>query len=89
MPISYIYERMIREEIKKLSKPVTLKIFTSSENLKESVKMVEILDIYQKASNGLLKIEEYRLEDNSTLAKRYEIFKAIFLDLASTLKLSS
>ena len=64
---------MIREEIKKLSKPVTLKIFTSSENLKESVKMVEILDIYQKASNGLLKIEEYRLEDNSILAKRYEI----------------
>lgn len=73
MPISYIYERMIREEIKKLNKPVTLKIFTSSKNLKESVKMLEVLDIYQKASNGLLKIEEYRLEDNSTLIKKYEI----------------
>jgi len=64
---------MIREEIKKLSKPVTLKIFTSSENLKESVKMVEVLDIYQKASNGLLKIEEFRLEDNITFAQKYDI----------------
>ncbi|MFX0047103.1 MAG: thioredoxin family protein [Candidatus Hermodarchaeota archaeon] len=73
MPISYIYERTIREEIKKLSKPVTLKVFTSSEKLRESVKMVEILDIYQKASNGLLKIEEYRVEDNAILAEKYEI----------------
>ena len=64
---------MIREEIKKLKKPVTLKIFTSSKNLQESVKMLEVLDIYQKASNGLLKIEEYRFETNSELAKKYEI----------------
>jgi alkyl hydroperoxide reductase subunit AhpF len=64
---------MIREEIKKLNKSVTLKIFTSKKNFKESVKMLEVLDIYQKASSGLLKIEEYRLENNSTLGKKYEI----------------
>ncbi len=67
---------MIREEIKKLSKPVTLKIFTSSKNLQESVKMIEVMDIYQKASNGMLKIEEYKLETNSDLAKKYEIQQA-------------
>ncbi len=67
---------MIREEIKKLNKPVTLKIFTSSKNLKESVKMVEVMDIYQKASNGMLKIEEYKLETNSDLVKNYEIQQA-------------
>jgi alkyl hydroperoxide reductase subunit AhpF len=67
---------MIREEIKKLNKPVTLKIFTSSNNLQESVKMLEIMDIYQKASNGFLKIEEYKLETNSNLAKKYEIQQA-------------
>ena len=73
MPVSYIYERMIREEIKKLRKPVTLKIFTSKKNLKESVKILEVMEMYQKASNGLLKIEEHRFEDNSELAKKYEV----------------
>ena len=67
---------MIREEIKRLNKPVTLKIFTSSKNLQESVKMIEVMDIYQKASNGMLKIEEYKLETNSDLVKKYEIQQA-------------
>jgi alkyl hydroperoxide reductase subunit AhpF len=35
--------------------------------------MLDVMDIYQKASNGLLKIEEYRLETNSDLATKYEI----------------
>ena len=76
MPISYIYNRMIREEIKNLIKPVTLKIFTSSKNLQESVKMMDVMDIYQKASNDMLKIEEYKLETNSDLVKKYEIQQA-------------
>jgi len=71
--MSNVYKRMIREEIKKLNKPVTLKIFTSSKNLQESVKMMEVMDIYQKASNEMLKIEEYKLETNFDLAKKYEI----------------
>ena len=71
--MSNVYKRMIREEIKKLNKPVTLKIFTSSKNLQESVKMMEVMDIYQKASNEKLKIEEYRLETNSDLVNKYEI----------------
>lgn len=67
---------MIREEIKRLNKPVTLKIFTSSKNLQESVKMMEVMSIYQKASNEMLKIEEYKLETNSDLVKKYEIQQA-------------
>jgi hypothetical protein len=64
---------MIQEEIGKLNKPVTLKIFTSSKNLQESVKMLDVLDIYQKASNGLLKIEEHRFETKPNLTKKYDI----------------
>jgi len=67
---------MIREEIKKLIKPVTLKIFTSSKKLQESVKMMDVMDIYQKASNGMLKIEEYKLKTNSDLVKKYDIQQA-------------
>ncbi|MGB5911480.1 MAG: thioredoxin family protein [Promethearchaeia archaeon] len=73
MPVSYIYKKMIRDEIKKLTKPVTLKVFTSSNNLQESVYMMDTLDIYQKNSNGMLKIEEYKLESNSEFAKEYDI----------------
>jgi alkyl hydroperoxide reductase subunit AhpF len=64
---------MIREETKKLTRPVTLKIFTSSNNLQESVKMLEVIDIYKKASDGLIKTEEFRFETNSELAKKYNI----------------
>jgi len=74
--ISNVYKKMIREEIKRLNKPVTLKIFTSSKNLQESVKMMEVMSIYQKASNEMLKIEEYKLERNSDLVKKYEIQQA-------------
>ncbi|MFX0018851.1 MAG: thioredoxin family protein [Promethearchaeota archaeon] len=73
MPVSYIYKKMIRNEIKKLTKPVTLKVFTSSNNLQESVYMMDTLDTYQKGSNGMLKIEEYKIETNSELAKKYDI----------------
>jgi len=34
------------------------------------------MDIYQKASNEMLKIEEYKLETNSDLVKKYEIQQA-------------
>ncbi|MFX0033776.1 MAG: thioredoxin family protein [Candidatus Hodarchaeota archaeon] len=73
MPVSYIYKRMIREEIKKLNKPVTLKVFTSSKNLQESIYMMDTLDIYQKASNGMLKIDEYKLESNAEFVGEYDI----------------
>lgn len=80
MPVSYIYKKMIREEIKKLKKPVLLKLFTSSDNLQESVYMTEILNIYQQSSNGMLIIEEHRFDTSSTLFKQYDINTApVFL----------
>ena len=68
-----VYKRMIREESKKLTKPITLKIFTSSNNLQASAKMLETVDLYRKASNGLITVEEYRIETNSELAKKYDV----------------
>jgi thioredoxin-like negative regulator of GroEL len=76
MTISNVYKRMIREETKNLTKPVILKIFTTSNKLQESVKMLEVLDIYKKASNGLIKTEEFRFETNSDLAKKYDLHQA-------------
>jgi len=73
LPASYIYKRMIREEIKKLTKPVTLNVVTSSENLQKSIYMIETLDIYQKNSNGLITIKEHRLRSNSEFIEKYDI----------------
>jgi alkyl hydroperoxide reductase subunit AhpF len=76
LTISNAYKRMIQVESKKLTNPVNLKIFTSSSNLQESVKMLEVIEIYKKASNGLIQTEEYRFETNSELAKKYNIQQA-------------
>ena len=84
MAISNAYKRMIKVETKKLTKPIVLKIFTSSNNLQESVKMLEVIDIYKKASNGLIKTEEYRLETNLNLSKKYNIQKAPAILLVNT-----
>ncbi|NHJ20600.1 MAG: hypothetical protein EAX91_06660 [Candidatus Lokiarchaeota archaeon] len=67
---------MIQVEAKKLTNSVNLKIFTTSTNLQESVKMLEVMEIYKKATNGLIKTEEYRFETNSELAKKYNIQQA-------------
>ena len=64
---------MIRNKIKNLTDKVTLKVFTSLNNPQESEYMMNILDIYKKESNGMLKIEEYKLESNSELAIKYNI----------------
>ena len=64
---------MIRDEIRSLTKPVNLKVFTSSERLQESAYMMKTLDIYKSNSNGNLTIEEYKLDISSNLANKYDI----------------
>ena len=84
LAMSNIYKRMIQEESKKLINPITLKIFTSSNNLQASVKMLEIIDLYKKASHGLISIEEYRLETNSESAKKFGVQDAPVIVLANS-----
>lgn len=73
MPVSYIYNKMIRDEIRSLTKPVNLKVFTSSKKLQESAYMMKILDIYKNNSNGNLTIEEYKLDFSSKFANKYDV----------------
>ena len=84
MAIANVYKRMIREESKKLTKPIALKIFTSSNNLQASVKMLETVDLYKKASNGLISVEEYRLETNSELARKFDVQDAPIILLVNS-----
>jgi len=56
MPISYVFNKMIRDEMVKLTKPVKLSLFMGSIEDNENVR--SILKIYEESSNELLSIKE-------------------------------
>lgn len=56
MPIAYIYNKLIRDEMQKLTKPVELTLFMGN-NIEDNDKVRSILKIYEE-SNELLSIKE-------------------------------
>ena len=57
MPISYVFNKMIRDEMIKLTKPVKLSLFMGS-NIEDNENVRSILKIYEESSNELLSIKE-------------------------------
>jgi len=57
MPISYVFNKMIRDEMVKLTKPVKLSLFMGS-NIEDNENVRSILKIYEESSNELLSIKE-------------------------------
>ncbi|TXT58406.1 MAG: Thioredoxin [Promethearchaeota archaeon] len=83
------YINVIKREMRKLKKPVTLKVFTSSketEGIKECFNCGEILSllrIYEEHSNGMLTVEELSINKNLEFAKEYDIQRVptiLFID---------
>ncbi|NHJ23069.1 MAG: hypothetical protein EAX89_00740 [Candidatus Lokiarchaeota archaeon] len=84
MPASYVFKRMIKDEMKKLSKPIKLRVFmdNNGESQKYAYTM-SILKAYEENSNGLLTIEEYTLKNNAELAQKYKVDRSptiLFID---------
>ncbi|MFX0029417.1 MAG: thioredoxin family protein [Candidatus Hermodarchaeota archaeon] len=74
MPASYILTRMIRNEMKKLSKPVSLILFIDKVNNRENYEFTRsILKAYEENSNGMLTIKEIQFSHNEDLVKKYDI----------------
>ncbi|MFX1419533.1 MAG: thioredoxin family protein [Promethearchaeota archaeon] len=71
MPASYVFEKMIREEMKKLSKPIKLHIFIDKSQNYENT--MSILKVYEENSNGLLMLVELPIGSNPELEKKYNI----------------
>jgi len=57
MPISYIFNKIIRDEMVKLTKPVELSLFLGK-NIEDNNNVRSILKIYEENSNELLTIKE-------------------------------
>jgi len=65
---------MIREEMKKLSKPVKLRVFIDRNKESQNYDYtISILRDYEENSNGMLKIEEVQIGENPDLDKKYNI----------------
>ncbi|MBD3193946.1 MAG: hypothetical protein GF317_02755 [Candidatus Lokiarchaeota archaeon] len=76
------YKNIIKNELKKLKKPVYIKVFTSLKTNPDGSKVRECVDctqtmnilrIYEENSNGLLKIQELSINDNPEFAQKYDI----------------
>jgi len=77
-----IYKNIIRNELRKLSKPVHIKVFTSLKTNPDGTKIrkcvdcdqtMQMLKIYEENSNDLLNIEELSIYDDQQFAEQYDI----------------
>ncbi|TFF94587.1 MAG: hypothetical protein EU543_00920 [Promethearchaeota archaeon] len=76
------YKRIIQNELKKLRRPVHIKVFTSLKTNPDGTKehvcidcqnTMQMLKIYEENSNNLLKIEELSIYDNPEFADNFDI----------------
>ncbi|MFX0007615.1 MAG: thioredoxin family protein [Promethearchaeota archaeon] len=81
MPASYIFKKIIREEMRKLTKPVKLHVFIDkSQNYEYSM---SLLRTYEEYSNGFLTIIELPIKNHPNLVKKYNIERVptiLFID---------
>jgi alkyl hydroperoxide reductase subunit AhpF len=74
LPASYLFKKMIREEMKKLSNPVKLLVFINKYGAPQNYEYtMSILKEYEENSNGMLTIEELLVGKNPDLDKKYNI----------------
>lgn len=86
------YKEIIKTEMTKLTKPVSLKVFTSQKVQPDGSKIracmdcgqfMALLRVYEENSNGMLTIEELSIDDNPEFAKKYDITRVptiLFID---------
>jgi len=76
LPASYIFTRMIREGMKKLSKSVKVDVFVDkNRNNKNYDYTMSILKLYEEHSDGKLIIEELQVGAHHILEKKYNIYR--------------
>jgi alkyl hydroperoxide reductase subunit AhpF len=86
------YIQMIKREMAKLTRKVTLKVFTSLKRQPDGSKVHECIDcqnimnmlkIYEENSNGKLTIEELSIYDDQEFVKKYDVQRVptiLFID---------
>lgn len=78
IPASYVFKKMIREEMKKLIKPVKLLVFSNKQGAPQDYDYtMSILKEYEEYSNGMLTIEELSVGKYPDLEKKYNIERDI------------
>lgn len=70
MPVSYIFDKLIKDGMEKLTKSIELKIFTNEKNSDIFREMINVLKKYQESSNGKFKI---KVISDQNLPREYQI----------------
>lgn len=70
MPVSYIFNKIIKDGMKKLAKSIELQVFTDEKNSDIFEEMINVLRIYQESSNGKFKI---KVISDQNLTREYQI----------------
>ena len=73
MPVSYIIEKMIKQELAKLKQPVMLKLFIDESKELETKKTLSILKSYEENSNNKLNLDIITLSKSTDIIERYQI----------------
>ncbi len=84
LPASYVFKKMIREEMRKLSKPIKIHVFIDKNRKPQNYEYsMSILKVYEENSNGFLTIIELSIGKNPDLVKKYDIERVptiLFID---------
>jgi len=73
VPVSYIIEKMIKQELAKLKQPVMLKLFIDESKELETKKTLSILKSYEENSNNKLNLDIITLSKSTDIIERYQI----------------
>ena len=73
VPVSYIIEKMIKQELAKLKQPVMLKLFIDESKELETKKTLSILKSYEENSNNKLNLDIITLGKGTDLIEKYQI----------------
>lgn len=84
LPASYVFKKMIREEMKKLSNPVKLRVLLDKDKKPQNYDYtMSILKEYEENSAGMLTIEEIHIGENPKFEKMYDVQRVpsiLFID---------
>jgi len=73
VPVSYIIEKMIKQELLKLKQLVSIKVFIDDRNELEAKKTLSILKLYEENSNKKLNLDIINSSKSNNIIEEYQI----------------
>lgn len=73
LPVSYIIEKMLKEEMSKILHPITVKVFINEKNQSQTSEILSRLKKIEEISNDKLQLEILSIHNKNDLVEKYQI----------------